>query len=117
MTFKEVLAQVVAWLEQDQRISYRALQRQFALDDDYLADLKDALLYAYPQVSDDGRGLVWTGLSEGAPTQSRTPSQPAPRAEAPREPPSQGEALLADPQSPAAERRQLTVLFCDLVDS
>ena len=25
--------------------------------------------------------------------------------------------MLADPQSPAAERRQLTVLFCDLVDS
>jgi len=68
MTFKEVLTQVIAWLQQDQRISYRALQRQFALDDDYLADLKDALLYAYPQVSDDGRGLVWTESSEGAPT-------------------------------------------------
>jgi hypothetical protein len=63
MTFKEVLTQVIAWLQQDQRISYRALQRQFALDDDYLANLKDALLYAYPQVSDDGRGLVWTELS------------------------------------------------------
>ena len=117
MTFKEVLVQVIAWLQQDQRISYRALQRQFALDDEYLADLTDALLYAYPQVRDDGRGLVWTGPSEGVPTPSHTPSQPVPRAEAPRDPPSQGGALLANSQNPAAERRQLTVLFCDLVDS
>jgi class 3 adenylate cyclase len=31
MTFKEVLAHVIDWLQQDQRISYRALKRQFAL--------------------------------------------------------------------------------------
>jgi hypothetical protein len=61
MTFKEVLAQAVAWLQQDKRVSYRALQRQFALDEAALADLQDALLYTYPQVSHDaGRGLVWT---------------------------------------------------------
>jgi hypothetical protein len=29
MTFKEVLAHVTDWLQQDQRISYRALKRQF----------------------------------------------------------------------------------------
>jgi class 3 adenylate cyclase/predicted ATPase len=61
MTFKEVLAQVVAWLQQDQRVSYGALKRQFALDDAALADLQEAILYAYPQVRDDaGRGLLWT---------------------------------------------------------
>src|SRR5215813_152598 len=61
MTFREVLAQVVAWLQQDKRVSYRALKRQFALDDAALADLQDAILYTYPQVSHDaGRGLVWT---------------------------------------------------------
>ena len=61
MTFKEMLAQVVAWLQQDKRVSYRALKRQFALDDAALEDLQDAILYTYPQVSNDaGRGLVWT---------------------------------------------------------
>src|SRR4029450_1293377 len=61
MTFKEVLVQVVAWLQQDKRVSYRALKRQFALEDAALADLQDAILYTYPQVSHDaGRGLVWT---------------------------------------------------------
>ncbi len=61
MTFKEVLAQVIDWLQQDKRISYRALKRQFDVDDDYLEDLKEAMLYAYPQVVDDGQGLVWAG--------------------------------------------------------
>ena len=61
MTFREVLAQVVAWLQQDKRVSYGALKRQFALDDAALADLQDAILYAYPQVGHEAdRGLVWT---------------------------------------------------------
>ena len=117
MTFKEVMAQVLAWLQQDQRISYRALKRQFALDDDYLEDLKDALLYAYPQVLDDGRGFVWTGASEVPRTPSPTPSPAAPWPVPLREPLTQDTPLLPAPQSPEAERRQLTVLFCDLVDS
>src|SRR4030095_1991070 len=62
MTFKEVLAQVLDWLQHDQRLSYRTLKRQFALDDDALEDLKEALLYTHaPVIVDDGRGLVWTG--------------------------------------------------------
>ena len=61
MTFQEVLAQVIAWLQREQRVSYRALKRQFDLDDDYLEDLKDAILFVHPVVDEDGRGLVWTG--------------------------------------------------------
>jgi hypothetical protein len=61
MTCKEMLAQAVAWLQQDKRVSYRALKRQFVLDDAAFEDLQDAILYTYPQVSHDtGRGLVWT---------------------------------------------------------
>ena len=59
MAFKEVLEQVVAWLQQDRRISYGALKRQFALDDATLLDLQDAILYTYHQIRNDaGRGLV-----------------------------------------------------------
>jgi hypothetical protein len=62
VTFNEVLSQTIAMLHQHGRVSYRALKRQFAIDDDYLADLKDAILFAYPQVMDaEGRGFVWTG--------------------------------------------------------
>ena len=34
MTFDEILAQVVALLQREGRVSYRALKRRFALDDD-----------------------------------------------------------------------------------
>src|SRR5215471_20363058 len=62
MTFEEILDQAIAMLQRRGRVSHRALQRQFQLDDTYLEDIKAELLYAYPQVSDDqGRGLIWTG--------------------------------------------------------
>ena len=106
MTFNEVLSQTIAMLHEHGRVSYRALKRQFALDEDYLADLKDALLYAYPQVVDDGRGLVWSG-----------DPAPSPALQPPLQPPAQATTPPAPSPLPDAERRQLTVLFCDLVDS
>jgi class 3 adenylate cyclase len=59
MDFYEVLEQVIALLQRHGRVSYRALKRQFHLDEDYLEDLKEAILYAYAQVIVDGRGFVW----------------------------------------------------------
>lgn len=61
MTFKDVLGQIVEWLQQDGRISHRALKRQFDFDDDYLEDVKEALLYTHAdKLHDDGQGLAWT---------------------------------------------------------
>src|SRR2546427_11167096 len=48
MTFDEVLTQVLALLQRQGRVSYRALKRRFNLDDEYLADLKEELLFASP---------------------------------------------------------------------
>jgi hypothetical protein len=67
VTFEEVLTQAIAMLQRLGRVSYRALIRQFALDEDYFADLKDALLYACPEVIDDGRGFIWSGATETSP--------------------------------------------------
>ena len=76
MTFQEVLAQAIAWLQREQRVSYRALKRQFELDDNYLEDLKDELIYAKKlAVDEDGRVLVWIGGA--GPT-------PAPASQAPK---------------------------------
>ena len=50
MTFNEVLSQTIAMLHEHGRVSYRALKRQFAIDDDYLADLTDAIRFAHPRV-------------------------------------------------------------------
>ena len=40
MTFDEILTQVLELLQREGRVTYRALKRRFALDDDYLEDLK-----------------------------------------------------------------------------
>src|SRR2546426_10107451 len=118
MTFEEILDQVLTMLQRRGRVSYRALTRQFALDEAYLEDLKDAILFAHPQVSDEaGRGLVWSSdagaippPAPDAPQPVEQPVTPTPRAVQPASPSS-------EPHTPDAERRQLTVLFCDLVDS
>ena len=104
MDFVAVVDQVIVLLRQRGRMTYRTLQRQFQLDDDALHDLTDEILYAHPEVRDDaGRGLVWTGDTE-------TPVSPASSSPLHAPPP-------AASSPPEAERRQLTVLFCDLVDS
>jgi class 3 adenylate cyclase len=72
MDFYGVLDQILDLLQRRGRVSYRALKRQFHLEDDYLEDLKEALLYAHAQViSDDGRGLVWTGAVPLPPADGR----------------------------------------------
>jgi class 3 adenylate cyclase len=117
MTFEEILDQALAMLQRRRRVTYSTLRLQFHLDDEQLAALKDELLYSQPHVVDDaGRGLVWTGDTDMPPDVS--PSSPPPvSAESP-----QGQTVQDAPTpvvlcSADAERRQLTVMFCDLVDS
>jgi len=81
MDFYAILDQVVVLLQQRQRVTYRALKRQCALDDDALADLTAELLYAHPQVRDDvGQGLLWTGEPAPAPATAPSVVVPAPQA-------------------------------------
>src|SRR5437764_5476160 len=62
MTFDEVLSQVQELLQREQRVSYRGLKRRFALDDEYLEDLKEELIGAKRLAADeDGRFLIWIG--------------------------------------------------------
>jgi class 3 adenylate cyclase len=117
MDFYDILDQVLALLKQRGRASYRALKVQFHLDDESLEALKEELLYAHAVVDDQGRGLVWTG--DGAGT-TATPSQPpqAIPSPLPQDLPSvQPASPVMTSRTPEAERRQLTVMFCDLVDS
>ena len=59
MTFDDILAQVLALLQREQRLSYRALQRRFALEEADLEALKDELIYAKRlAVDEDNRVLV-----------------------------------------------------------
>src|SRR6266705_212171 len=118
MTFEEILDQAIAMLQRRGRLTYGALKRQFQLDDAYLDDVKAELIEGQRlAVDEDGRVLVWTGRAD---VRSLT-TPPAPQLGPPPATsdvqPIQGLPPPAAPQSPAAERRQLTVMFCDLVDS
>jgi TOMM system kinase/cyclase fusion protein len=115
MDFYEVLANVIELLQREGRASYRALKRQYNLDDQYLDDLKEELLFSYPVVDEDGRGLVWTGQAGADPEPASTATQAGQPEVAPQ--PSQAEPPPSEPYTPDAERRQLTVMFCDLVGS
>src|SRR5215831_8184670 len=114
MTFDEVLAQIIDLLQREQRVSYRALKVRFQLNDDLLETVKDELIYAKKlAVDEENRVLVWAGIVEA-------PSQPPPSISVPLT----QETVSVQPASPfmpsptpEAERRQLTVMFCDLVDS
>jgi len=56
MTFDEILAQVIALLQREERVSYRALKRRFTLDDEYLEDVKAELIQA-KRLARDENGL------------------------------------------------------------
>ena len=115
MTIEDLLAEVIAVLQREGRVSYRMLKRRFALDDEYLEDLKAELIDAKRlAVDEDGKVLVWAGEGGKGETAKR----------------GNGEKIVAgnqlsvvSPQPPTpnpqslAERRQLTVMFCDLVGS
>src|SRR5262249_56974372 len=62
MTFEEILDQALALLQRRGRVTYRTLKLEFQLDEEHLEALKDAILFAYPQVVDAaGRGRGWCG--------------------------------------------------------
>ena len=112
MAFADILEQTIALLQHQGRISYGALKRRFGLDDAYLEDLKIELIEAQQLARDEnGRILVWVGQSTPVPLPVPEPaSQPVPTVP-------HGEPPHIERRTPEAERRQLTVLFCDLVDS
>src|SRR5215471_16208438 len=96
MTFEEILDQAMAMLQRRGRVTYRTLRLQFQLDEEQLEALKEALIDAERlAVDEQGRVLVWIGGADMLPLTT---------------PP-------AAPRSADAERRQLTVMFCDLVAS
>src|SRR6266852_9491592 len=119
MTFEELLDQAIALLQRRGPLTYRALKRQFNLDDDYLEDLKAELIQGQRlAVDEDGAVLVWTGGTDVVPMTTPSalqPASPGPPLAIPAGRLPQTAISPATPSPLEAERRQLTVLFCDLV--
>ena len=59
MEFYDILNQVLTLLEREKRVSYRALKRQFSIDDDYIEDLKTEIIDAKRlAIDEDDKVLV-----------------------------------------------------------
>jgi len=104
--FSEIVNNAVAMLRESGRVSYRALRLEFDLDKEQLDALKEELIEIRElAVEKDARMLVWTGGGRGTPEKRLSPTdRPA-------------TVPTAESSSLDAERRQITVMFCDLVGS
>src|SRR5215813_11932164 len=128
MTFDEILEQTIDMLQRRGRVSYGALKRQFALDDEYLADLKTELVEVLEVAADkDGKMLVWNGASPIPSSQFQVPSSqsPTPNPQSPISytPSHLAERIRAEQAAMEArgsadgERKTITALFADLKGS
>ena len=137
-TFDEILTQVLALLQRDGRVAYRVLKRRFALDDEYIEDLKADLIDAKRlAIDEDGKVLVWTGSTHPFQTpdsELQTPNFSRLRTPDARlqtrdarpisyTPPYLAQRILAEQAAMEArgasdgERKTITALFADIKDS
>ena len=106
MGFYRVLALVIELLQHEGRVTYQGLKREFGFDEAFLEDVRAELFFRGVAHDEQGKGLIWTGagLAARLPAARIFPDQSTP-------------ALEPTPSAHEAERRQVTVMFCDLVDS
>lgn len=122
MKFSEIVQHAGQLLQTRGRVTYRALKREFDLDEEALADLKDELLFSDPQVKEEGeRGLVWIGTTPAPSPESRVLSFPQSLTSKPQPPAAYTPAHLADRIRAVSitdgERKTITALFADLKGS
>ena len=120
-SFDEIFTQVRDVLEREGRISYRALKRKFELDDDYVEDLKEELIYAKRlAIDEEGRVLVWVGDSDVIPASPKAARSDPPSTYTPQHLAERIRAEQAAMESRGAadgERKTITALFADLKGS
>lgn len=109
MSFEEILEQTIEILHRRGQVSYRAIKRQFEIDDQYLEDIKYEIIDVLKIAVDRNQEILVAqtleahqislqkNYSHKLKTNINTSSE--------------------DGWSRETERRQLTVMFCDLVES
>jgi class 3 adenylate cyclase/predicted ATPase len=130
MKFSEVVGQTLAWLQREGRVSYRALKREFDLDDEYIEDLKVELIETKELAVDkEGKMLVWRGEVPTAPAAHPVVSSPQSAAGPHSQPPVSytpkhlADRILAERTAletrggTDGERKTITALFADLKGS
>jgi predicted ATPase/class 3 adenylate cyclase len=110
---------VSALLQREGRLSYRTLTQLFGFDAACLDQVRQDLVFKQLARDVQGEGLEWTGGLPPVGTDHRPAAPPDTVVATASAPSEEVPVLPAAPVLPApeAERRQLTVLFCDLVGS
>jgi class 3 adenylate cyclase/tetratricopeptide (TPR) repeat protein len=112
MTFLTLVEKAAEALRASQRISLRALRREFSLNDELLADLVDELVNVRGVASEEGGVLVLQD-AEMAPAKPAMPD----RVPAEYTPKHLADRILKSRAALTGERKQVTVLFADVVGS
>lgn len=113
--FTALLERVSTFLMVEQRVSYRGLKRQFGLDDEDIEDIKDELIHARQIAADEGgRVLVWRDDTRS--TQIRLAGPASIRADS-YTPNHLAEKILSIRSAIEGEKKQVTVMFCDIAKS
>jgi class 3 adenylate cyclase/predicted ATPase len=133
--FHALLPEVMALLQRDGRVTYRRLKSVFSIDAPFLEEIREELTLRQLAIDAESKVLIWTGETQPTVHPSVIPTSPGTTPEAQTATPSvlpepagsvtdteatQEEAdttLEPARMAPEAERRQLTVMFCDLADS
>ncbi len=113
MSFLETVEKARAFLERNGRVSLRALQREFNLDDGALDELIGELVEIQRVAVRDGHALAWAGGVPPAPTETPEPER-APRDYTPKH---LADKILQSKSALEGERKQVTVLFADVKGS
>jgi len=113
MSFLETVRRARSHLEEQGRVSIRALKREFGLDDDATAELVEELVEIQCVAVMDGQALAWVdGVSppaHRASEQERAPIDYTPRHLA--------DKILRSRSAIEGEHKQVTVFFADVVRS
>ncbi len=104
MSFLDTIRRAKTYLEEQGRVSRTALKLEFDLDDARLESLIEELVDVQQVAAREGKVLSWVG-------------SPDAEREAPIGTTEATPETAAGPAASEAERRQLTVMFCDLVGS
>jgi len=117
MTFEEILDQAIAMLKRRGRLTYGTLKRQFQLDDAALEDLKNELIAGQRlAVDEQDNVLVWTGTEVSPPLSPASFASSQDRLLRAYTPAYLAEKILTSRSALEGERKQVTVLFADIVD-
>jgi hypothetical protein len=77
MDYDALVAKVIELLQREKRVPYRVLKRRFALDDDYIEDVKIDLIEAKRLAADEHDSiLVWIGDAQAVTAEGAQATQP-----------------------------------------